>query len=237
MMQQMPTVVADKQQWQQNHPSQIKRYLKSCRLTSKHERVKVAERLWAHSRGHSASDRNTCTGREERKVFNPPNVHQIWPEKAFHMRSEASEKWKEVRLPSSEVIKNKNGNYVMVPWAPPACYFPHFSCSVFCSIYLHFQHSHPPFSTFAALRLNEACTCSWPWLTTRPDYTLTCQVLFNHLKNRQVLNRPTCFNIKTQMTSAYLNDPSSFSIPGKLLKRGLTSTTTVQGLLKHTHVR
>lgn len=85
-MQQMPTVVADKQQWQQNHPSRRKRYLKCCRLTSKHERVKVAERVWAHSRGHSASDRNTCTGREERKMFNPPNVRS-------DLKSLSHEKW------------------------------------------------------------------------------------------------------------------------------------------------
>lgn len=168
-MQQMPTVVADKQQWQQNHPSQRKRYLKCCRLTSKHERVEVAERVWAHSRGHSASDRNTCTGREERKVFNPPNVHQIWPEKAFHMGSEASEKWKEVRLPSSEVIKNKNGNYLMVLWAPTACYFPHFSC---------IQHVLQHLPTLTALRSTffylllrliqaergvTACARGWRW--------------------------------------------------------------------------
>lgn len=226
-MQQMPTVVADKQQWQQNHPSQRKRYLKCCQLTSKHERVEVAERVWAHSRGHSASDRNTCTGREERKVFNPPNVHQIWPEKAFHVRSEASEKWKEVRLPSSEVIKNKNGNYMMVLWAPTACYFPHFSC---------IQHVLQHLPTLSALRsasflpppalysgwTRRHCMCTW--LTTGPEYTLTCQVWFDHLKNRQVLNWPMCFNIKTQISSAYLNDHSSISIPGKLLKRCLTST-------------
>lgn len=159
----MPTVVADTQQWQQNHPSQRKRYLKCCRLTSEPERVKVTERVWAHSRGHSAeSDRNTCTGREERKVFNPPNVHQFWPKKAFHMRSETSEKKKEVHLPSSEVITNKNRHYVMVLRALPGCYF---SCeiSVFGSIYLYFQHLDPPFLPSPVLHsgwTRRHCMCS-----------------------------------------------------------------------------
>lgn len=73
-------------------------------VTSKHERVKVTEWVWA-----GPSDWNPWTGREGRRAFNPPNVHQIWPENVFHMRRDTSEKCEEVQLPSSGVIKSKNG--------------------------------------------------------------------------------------------------------------------------------
>lgn len=93
------------------------------------------------SRGHSPSHRNPSTGRMDRVAFNPSNVHQIWPEKAFHIRKETSENCEEVQLPSSGVTKSKNRDYMMVL----VCCFPHFSWSMFLSIYLHFQHSDPPF--------------------------------------------------------------------------------------------
>lgn len=51
--------------------------------TSKHERLKVTEGVWAHP--------GATAGRIERPLT-PPNLHLLWPEKAFHMRKETSKK-------------------------------------------------------------------------------------------------------------------------------------------------
>lgn len=45
-----------------------------------------------------------------------------------------------------------------VPLTLLACYFPHFSWSMFLSIYLHFQHSHPSFLLSPSLPLSRRST-------------------------------------------------------------------------------
>lgn len=128
-----------------------KKILKHCPLvTSKHERVKVMERVWAHP---GATVQVTgFTGQAER-IERPLNHLTCirsglkkpftWEEKLLKSERE------EVQLPSSGVIKSKNGDYMMVLSASLACYFPHFSWSMFCSICLHFQHSDPLFSALS----------------------------------------------------------------------------------------
>lgn len=93
-------------------------------VASKHERVKVTE--FEPIQGPQTKWQGSLDRGGGQSAFNPPNRHQIWPEKAFRTTRESSKKGEEIQLPSSAVIKSKNGDYTMVPLALLACYFPHF---------------------------------------------------------------------------------------------------------------
>lgn len=85
----------------------------STLVSSKHERVKVMELVWAHFRGHSANDEDALTSgkRESSLIHQMCIIHDL--KKPFTWEVKHPKKCKEVQFPSSEVIKNKNGDYMM----------------------------------------------------------------------------------------------------------------------------